>query len=108
MQTMLNKMVSSVRKGLVDPEDASRTIHECAALLGLQLANQLPVTTIIVSGMQKTTSTADFYLAFKDFGAIETIAVASKQRGFGTFSASMARHPVMTGQLSVSFVCPFE
>jgi hypothetical protein len=94
MQTMLNKMVSTVRKGMVIPEDASRTIHECAALLGLQLANQLPLTTIIVSGMQKNTSTADFYLAFKDFGAIEGIAVASKNRGFGKFVAPIAHHPV--------------
>ncbi|MFN9953714.1 MAG: hypothetical protein ACK55I_11490, partial [bacterium] len=37
MQETLNKMVASVRHELLSPEHASRTIHECAALLGLQL-----------------------------------------------------------------------
>lgn len=108
MQTMLSKMVSSVHKGIVNPDEASRTVHECAALLGMQLANQLPVTTIIVSGMQKTTSTADLGLAFKDFGAIESIAVASKHRGFGTFVAPMAQHPVFCQVNSGCLVAPFR
>ena len=84
MQSMLNKMVSTVRMGMMEPGDASRTIHECADLLGLELAHQLPGTTILVSGMIKTTTTSDFYLAFKDFGPIDSITVATKQRGFGT------------------------
>lgn len=84
MQSLLNKMVTSVRKGAVDPEDASRTIHECAALLGLQLANQLQVTTIILSGMQKTTSSVDVLRTMRNFGPVENAAVASNQRGFGT------------------------
>ncbi|CAB9501931.1 expressed unknown protein [Seminavis robusta] len=83
MQGLLNKMVTSVRKGIVDPEDASRTIHECAFLLGLKLANQLPVTTIVLSGMHKATTTADIIRVLKKFGNIESAAVASNQRGFG-------------------------
>ena len=49
MQEMLNKMVSSVRHGVLGPDDASRAIHECAALLELQLASDLPVNTVIIS-----------------------------------------------------------
>ena len=86
MQGLLNKMVTSVRKGIVDPEDASRTIHECAFLLGLKLANQLPVTTIVLSGMHKATTATDVTRVLKKFGPIESAAVASNQRGFGEFS----------------------
>lgn len=83
MQDMLNKMVTSVRQGILGPDDASRTIHECAALLNLQLANDLPVTTVILSGMRKTVHANDVIRAFHHFGPIEDAAVASEERGFG-------------------------
>ena len=83
MQEILNKMVASVRFGVMDAEDASRTIHESAALLGLQLANELPMTTVIVSGMRKTAEVRDIVQALSEFGDIDTVAVASEKRGFG-------------------------
>lgn len=84
MQEMLNKMVSSVRHGVLGPDDASRAIHECAALLKLQLASDLPVNTVIISGMRKTVTSANVIEAFREFGEIDDAAVASNQRGFGT------------------------
>jgi len=83
MQEMLNKMVSSVRHGVLGPDDASRAIHECAALLNLQLATDLPVTTVIITGMRKMVTAADVIEAFREFGEIDDAAVASNQRGFG-------------------------
>ena len=83
MQFLLTKMVTSVRMGLMGPEDASRTIHECAALLNLELANQLPVTTFILTGMQKTTTAQDVVTSFRRFGPIQDAAVATGHRGFG-------------------------
>jgi hypothetical protein len=83
MQESLNKMVACVRHGVVIPEDASRTIHGCAALLGLQLAEDIPETTLIVTGMRKSVSRQDFIEAFKKFGEIESAAVSSNRRGFG-------------------------
>lgn len=83
MQFLLTKMVTSVRMGMLPPEDASRTIHECAALLNLELANKLPVTTIVLTGMQKTTTVADLKRTFRQFGPIQDAAVATNQRGFG-------------------------
>ena len=83
MQFLLTKMVTSVRMGLMAPEDASRSIHECAALLDLELANKLPVTTIVLSGMQKTTTIDDLKKTFRRFGPIQDAAVATSQRGFG-------------------------
>jgi hypothetical protein len=83
MQEMLNKMVSSVRHGVLGPDDASRAIHECAALLNLQLASDLPVTTVIITGMRKTVTAIDVMEAFREFGEIDDAAVASNQRGFG-------------------------
>ncbi len=76
-------MVSSVRHGIVSPEDASRTIHGCAALLGLQLAKDIPETTLIITGMRKSVSRQDVEKAFKVFGEIESAAVSSNRRGFG-------------------------
>lgn len=83
MQDMLNKMVSSVRHGVLGPDDASRAIHECATLLNLQLATDLPVSTVVVTGMRKTVTKADVVEAFREFGEIDDAAVASNQRGFG-------------------------
>lgn len=90
MQDMLNKMVASVRFGVLDAEDASRTIHESAALLGLQLANELPMTTVIISGMRKTVEASQIVKVLEEFGDIDTAAVASGERGFGIIRF---RHP---------------
>lgn len=83
MQEMLNKMVSSVRHGVLGPDDASRAIHECASLLSLQLASDLPVTTVIITGMRKNVTAQDIVEAFREFGEIDDAAVASNRRGFG-------------------------
>jgi len=83
MQETLNEMVSKVRRGMVSPEDASRTIHGSAAMLGLQLAETLPETTLIVTGMRKQVTKDHVVKAFREFGEIESVAVSSKQRGFG-------------------------
>jgi hypothetical protein len=86
MQDTLNKMVASVRYGVLGPDDASRSIHECAALLGLELATDIPVTTLIISGMRKTVAAEDIIEAFREFGDISEVAVSSNQRGFGKSS----------------------
>lgn len=83
MQETLNKMVARVRQGVLGPDDASRTIHECAALLGLQLATDIPVTTLIVTGMRKTVSAEDMRDTFGQFGKISEAAVAPNKRDFG-------------------------
>ena len=83
MQEMLNKMVISVRQGIMGPDDASRTIHECASLLNLQLMCDLPNDTIILSGMRKTVRANDVIRTFRRFGPIDDAAVASNQKGFG-------------------------
>jgi hypothetical protein len=83
MQEILNKMVTSVRYGVLKAEDASRTIHESAALLELPLAEELPMTTVLVSGMRKTATAEDMVKAMREFGDIDVAAVASGRRGFG-------------------------
>jgi hypothetical protein len=90
MQEMLNKMVASVRCGVLEADDASRTIHEAAALLGLQLANDLPMTTVVISGMRKTVEASEVVEALREFGDIDNAAVASGKRGFGIVRF---RHP---------------
>jgi hypothetical protein len=82
MQDILNKMVASVRNGVLEADDASRTIHESAALLELELANELPMTTVIVSGMRMSIEASVIVAALDDFGDIDTAAVASGERGF--------------------------
>lgn len=83
MQGILNKMVNSVRFGIIGADDAARAIHESGALLGLKLVNQLPTTTLIVSGMRKTVKFDHMVAAFSEFGPIDSAAIASGERGFG-------------------------
>ena len=85
MQETLNKMVANVRHNIIEPDDASRTIHECAAMLGLQLATDIPETALIVTGMRKRVTRTDVIHAFREFGEIQDAAVASNYRGFGKF-----------------------
>lgn len=85
MQDILTKLVTSVRQGALGPDEASRTIHECAALLNLQLLRELPNNTLILSGMRKTVKANDVIRAFRSFGPIEDAAVAANQRGFGEY-----------------------
>ena len=89
MQETLDRMVASVRHGVMDPECGSRAIHECAAILGLQLASKIPGNTLIVSGMPKWVSQDDLRSAFSEFGEIEAAAVAANRRGFGEWSTAM-------------------
>ena len=86
MQETLNKMVVRVRQGVLGPDNASRIIHECAALLGLQLATQMPDTTIVVNGMRKTVSAEDMKDAFGKFVQISHAAVAPDRRDFGKYT----------------------
>lgn len=90
MQEILDKMVASVCCGVIEAEDASRTIHESAALLSFALANKLPNTTVIISGMRKKTTSQHMLEALSEFGKIDAAAVASGLRGFGIVRF---RHP---------------
>lgn len=83
MQEKLNKMVATVRQGAIEPEDASRTIHGSAAMLGLELAEAFPQKALLVTGMRKKVSKIDVSEAFKSFGEIDSVAVTSNERGFG-------------------------
>jgi hypothetical protein len=102
--------VSSVRFGVIEANDASLTIHESAALLGLQLANELPMTTVIISGMRKTVSSSHIVKALREFGEIDVAAVASGQRGFGIArfrnpkSATLAIRRYRSGEIVVQDV----
>jgi hypothetical protein len=110
MQEMLNKMVTCVRFGVIEASEASLTIHESAALLGLQLANELPMTTVIISGMRKTVSQSHIIKALREFGEIDVAAVASGQRGFGIVrfrnpkSATLAIRRYRSGEIVVQDV----
>lgn len=83
MQEILNKMVSSVRHGVMEPEQGARTIHECAAMLGLPVAVDLDEVSLIVTGMRKTVKKVDLIAGFKEFGLIDYAAISSNARGFG-------------------------
>jgi hypothetical protein len=85
MQSLLNRMVATVRYNYIPPEKGSRAIHGAAAMLGLQLAGDLPETAILVSGMRHKAEKKDLIEAFKVFGEIEEAAVAPNFRGFGKY-----------------------
>lgn len=78
----MRNMVSSVGHGVIEPEDASRIIDECFALLGLPLREEIPRTCLIVTGMAKKADTNKLFSGFQEFGEIEGCAVA-EGKGFG-------------------------
>ena len=110
MQENLNKMVSSVRYGIITPDDASRTVHGCAAMLRLELAEKIPETAIIITGMRKMVKNEDVIDAFKEFGDIEDAAVSPNARGFGVVrfvspkSVNRAMDRFRTGEIVVQDV----
>jgi len=83
MQETLNKMVTTVRHNIVSPDDASRAIHGCAAMLQLHLAEEIPENTLIITGMRKTVTKQHVVSAFSEFGEIDDAAIAPGKRGFG-------------------------
>jgi len=83
MQQVLNKIVASVKHQILTPQDGSRIVHESAALLGLQLAADIPEPTLIVSGMRKQVGRRELMEAFREFGEIRDVAVSPHSRGFG-------------------------
>ena len=83
MQEQLNKMTASVLHKVIGPDDATRTIHECAILLGLRLEFPLSTTTILITGMRKKANEADIRRTFRVFGDVAVAAVAPNERGFG-------------------------
>ncbi|GAX15027.1 hypothetical protein FisN_12Lh277 [Fistulifera solaris] len=83
MNDIINRMLATTRSGYLRADDASRTVHESAALLGLPLANELSMTTVLFSGMRKTIEASDMVKVLREFGDLDVAAVASGQRGFG-------------------------
>ncbi len=83
MQEQLNKMTASVLHKVIGPDDATRTIHEIAVLLGLKLSSELSMTTTLVAGMRKKASVTDMRRTFGVFGDVTVAAIAPNERGFG-------------------------
>ncbi len=83
LQETTNKLVAYVLHGVIVADDASRTIHESAAMLGLELAAEIPENTVIVTGLRKNVTTAHLESAFREFGDLDEVAIASDARGFG-------------------------
>ncbi len=98
-QELLNRMVITVRRGLLSPANGTLTIHCCAAMLGLQLEKELPNNVLLVHGMRKTNDLAlgRLYLmeAFNSFGDIESAAIAPINRGFGMYYSSFVMQVAM-------------
>lgn len=86
-QDILNKMVITVRKGMVRPEDGTRAIHCCAAMLGIPLEQDLPNNVLLVYGMRKTSDInhgrSHLIQSFQQFGEIKSAGINPKNKGFG-------------------------
>lgn len=108
MQEMLDKMVLSVRRGIVDAECGSRAMHECAAILGLKLASEIPEDTLIVADIPKGVKQEELLSIFAEFGEIEGAAVAANGRGFGKSlkTALSCCIPSLHKSNAVSLLCP--
>ena len=72
---------------MISPLQAANLVYGCANILGMDLLQELPQRTLIITGMRKTNDLKrghDFIIrAFKPFGKIEEAAIAPSNRGFG-------------------------
>lgn len=86
-QDILNRMVVTVMFGMMTPLQGAELVHGCATVLGLDLIEQPPETTLVITGMRKTNDLSQGHnfivKAFKTFGNIEEAAIAPNNRGFG-------------------------
>lgn len=80
----------TVMFGMTSPLTGANLVHACATILGLDLMEELPQKTLVITGMRKTNDLAQGHnfivKAFKPFGKIEEAAIAPNNRGFGTYS----------------------
>ena len=86
-QDILNRIVITVMFSMISPLQAANLVYGCANILGMDLLQELPQRTLIITGMRKTNDLKrghDFIIrAFKPFGKIEEAAIAPSNRGFG-------------------------
>lgn len=89
-QDILNRLVTTVIIGMMPPLQGASLVYNVATILGLDLLQELPQKTLIVTGMRKTNDLIrghDFLVtAFTPFGEIEEAAIAPSNRGFGKSS----------------------
>ena len=89
-QDILNRLVTTVIIGMMPPLQGASLVYNIATILGLDLLQELPQKTLIVTGMRKTNDLIrghDFLVtAFTPFGEIEEAAIAPSNRGFGKSS----------------------
>jgi len=75
---------------MMPPLQGASLVYNIATILGLDLLQELPQKTLIVTGMRKTNDLIrghDFLVtAFTPFGDIEEAAIAPSNRGFGKSS----------------------
>ena len=83
-------LVTTVIIGMMPPLQGASLVYNIATILGLDLLQELPQKTLIVTGMRKTNDLIrghDFLVtAFTPFGDIEEAAIAPSNRGFGKSS----------------------
>ena len=93
-QDILNRIVITVMFSMISPLQAANLVYGCANILGMDLLQELPQRTLIITGMRKTNDLKrghDFIIrAFKPFGKIEEAAIAPSNRGFGKSSHSIS------------------
>jgi len=80
---------------MISPLQAANLVYGCANILGMDLLQELPQRTLIITGMRKTNDLKrghDFIIrAFKPFGKIEEAAIAPSNRGFGKLQSQYIR-----------------
>ena len=108
-QDILNRLVTTVIIGMMPPLQGASLVYNIATILGLDLLQELPQKTLIVTGMRKTNDLIrghDFLVtAFTPFGEIEEAAIAPSNRGFGKSSHSI--NPLFIDLLKCSHLMYF-
>ena len=86
---MLNRIVLIVHHGIIRPLDGARMLHGCASILGMDLIQNLPNTTVLIQGLVKSNDLARGHhfltKGFAPFGDIVDASISPNNRGFGMY-----------------------
>jgi hypothetical protein len=82
MQKQIEGVFVRVRNDDISSEEAARQLLSVAAVLGLSFNNTVPVDTILLVGLDKSTPVDEFLHAMAAFGPIQAAAISSRGRDF--------------------------
>jgi hypothetical protein len=84
LKSQLEFMVATVRRGILQPQAASRIFHNVQKSLGLPIDKDNSASnTVVVFGLERNAHQSDLWKSMLQYGPIDDVAIAEGGRGIG-------------------------